>query len=312
MYTLPYNSGASRALQLIERSENERETSLSRIATGLKVASAADNASLWSIATSMRADAATRKTVADGIDTAAFALDVTCKAIETALPLLDRFRQLMLDTASPTADVTAVDKELNAIKGELVTIAKSATFNGTNLLYHKKNASYNFAYVAGTTVNPDGTVSAQTANLDLHGVLLYDEVAGNGWLTRPFTMPGVNSLRQLIASTGNNYVIGVYYTGTTRATGFNYTTAMWSLNEIIKGVTATGAMLGAMKAGLERQAEITRRQADVQLMATNRLVNADLNEESAKTRAIEARHQLAVQSLSIANDKPRRLLQLFR
>ncbi|MGG2475001.1 flagellin, partial [Rhizobium sp. BR5] len=43
-----------------------------------------------------------------------------------------------------------------------------------------------------------------------------------------------------------------------------------------------------------------------------RLVDADMNEESTKLKALQTQQQLAIQSLSIANTSSENILSLFR
>ncbi len=43
-----------------------------------------------------------------------------------------------------------------------------------------------------------------------------------------------------------------------------------------------------------------------------RLVDADMNEESTRLKALQTQQQLAIQSLSIANTNSENILQLFR
>ncbi|WP_313611017.1 flagellin, partial [Rhizobium sp.] len=43
-----------------------------------------------------------------------------------------------------------------------------------------------------------------------------------------------------------------------------------------------------------------------------RLVDADMNEESTKLKALQTQQQLAIQSLSIANSDSQNILSLFR
>jgi flagellin len=43
-----------------------------------------------------------------------------------------------------------------------------------------------------------------------------------------------------------------------------------------------------------------------------RLVDADMNEESTRLKALQTQQQLGIQSLSIANSSAENILQLFR
>ena len=52
--------------------------------------------------------------------------------------------------------------------------------------------------------------------------------------------------------------------------------------------------------------------ADAIEAGVSRLIDADMEEESAKLSAVQTQQQLAIQSLSIANSSSQNLLSLFR
>lgn len=307
-----FNSSAMQALRILSSINTDMTRTEQRMATGQRINSAADNASHWSIATTMRSEVASRRAMADSMSMSLNVVDAAVQGVDTTLTLLNRFKQLMVQAADPNANATAIDTEMRSIRDQLVSTVKSASFNGINLLYHKRGASYNFNYTGGADISGSGTVMPAQRTLDLTRLTLFDEVAGNGWLTRAFSQPGANTFRQLLPLQPSNFLIGVYFTGTTRATGFAYNTALWALDQVITGVTNTSATLGALKAGLEGQVELTNRIADIQERGIRRLVNADMNEESARLKALQARQQLGIQALSMANDRPNAILQLFR
>ncbi len=51
---------------------------------------------------------------------------------------------------------------------------------------------------------------------------------------------------------------------------------------------------------------------DVITKGVGRLVDADMNEESTKLKALQTQQQLGIQALSIANSDSQTILQLFR
>lgn len=306
------NSSALQALRALTSINKDLAKTEQRMVTGKRINSAADNPAHWAVATTMRAEVANRRAMADSMSVALNIVDTAVEGVNTTLTLLNRFKQLMVQAGSPTADATAIDTEMRSIRDQLVSTVKSASFNGVNLLYHKRSTSYTFSYVGGSDLSASGTVVPAQKTLDLTGLTLFDEVAGNGWLTKAFSQPGTNTFRQLLPLQPSNYLIGVYYTGTTRATGFAYTTALWALDQVITGVTKTGATLGALKAGLEGQVELTNNIANIQERGIGRLLNADMNEESARLKALQARQELGIQALAMANDRPNAILALFR
>jgi len=77
-------------------------------------------------------------------------------------------------------------------------------------------------------------------------------------------------------------------------------------------VVAGTALIGALQNRIALQSEFTEK-----LMANidkgiGRLVDADMNEESSRLKALQAQEQLAIQSLSIANSSSESIMQLFR
>jgi flagellin len=72
------------------------------------------------------------------------------------------------------------------------------------------------------------------------------------------------------------------------------------------------ANLGASLRQIEGLAEFTKQLQDSVKEGLGALVDADLAEESARLTSLQTKQQLAVQSLSIANQQSQSLLSLFR
>ncbi|MDH4413795.1 MAG: flagellin [Rhizobium sp.] len=72
------------------------------------------------------------------------------------------------------------------------------------------------------------------------------------------------------------------------------------------------ATLGALQTRIDMQAEFAARLASDIDRGIGRLVDADMNEESTRLKALQTQQQLAVQALSISNNTPDMITQLFR
>jgi len=72
------------------------------------------------------------------------------------------------------------------------------------------------------------------------------------------------------------------------------------------------AELGARLSQVEGQQEFTKQLTDSIREGLGALVDADLAEESARLTSLQTKQQLAIQSLSIANQQGQALLGLFR
>ncbi|MDW8397664.1 MAG: flagellin, partial [Acetobacteraceae bacterium] len=85
-----------------------------------------------------------------------------------------------------------------------------------------------------------------------------------------------------------------------------------AVNGAIDLIGTTLARLGADLRQVEGLSEFTKQLTDSVKEGLGALVDADLAEESARLTSLQTKQQLAVQSLSIANQQSQALLSLFR
>jgi flagellin len=72
------------------------------------------------------------------------------------------------------------------------------------------------------------------------------------------------------------------------------------------------AAFGAAQIRIEAQNTFLKKQADALKMGVGALVDADMEEASARLQALQVQQQLGIQALSIANQAPQNVLALFR
>ncbi|WP_144300169.1 flagellin [Elioraea rosea] len=89
-------------------------------------------------------------------------------------------------------------------------------------------------------------------------------------------------------------------------------TAIAAVDSAIDTIGSTLATLGASIRQLESLSEFNKQLTDSVKEGLGALVDADLAEESARLTSLQTKQQLAVQSLSIANQQGQSLLGLFR
>ncbi|WP_306180787.1 flagellin [Rhizobium sp. AN73] len=80
----------------------------------------------------------------------------------------------------------------------------------------------------------------------------------------------------------------------------------------LQGMTSSAADLGSVKMRIELQENFVNKLTDSLDKGIGRLVDAEMNEESTKLKALQTQQQLAVQALSIANNDSQSILSLFR
>jgi flagellin len=91
------------------------------------------------------------------------------------------------------------------------------------------------------------------------------------------------------------------------------------LDALISGVdaaltdmTSAAADLGSLSSRIDLQDEFVNKISDSIDSGVGRLVDADMNEESTRLKALQTQQQLAIQALSIANSESQNVLSLFR
>lgn len=77
-------------------------------------------------------------------------------------------------------------------------------------------------------------------------------------------------------------------------------------------MTSAASSLGSIQSRIDMQESFVASLNDVIDKGIGRLVDADMNEESTRLKALQTQQQLGIQSLSIANSSAENILQLFR
>lgn len=84
------------------------------------------------------------------------------------------------------------------------------------------------------------------------------------------------------------------------------------IDEKLDGLTSKMALVGSLQQSLDLHEENGRKRIDAVNRGVSRLVDADMEETSARLKALETQQQLATNSLQIANSAPAMVLQLFQ
>ena len=88
--------------------------------------------------------------------------------------------------------------------------------------------------------------------------------------------------------------------------------ALASIEGLISKAIDSAASFGSAQGRIETQSEFVGKISDALKSGIGSLVDADMEEASARLQALQVQQQLGVQSLSIANQAPQSILSLFR
>ncbi len=84
------------------------------------------------------------------------------------------------------------------------------------------------------------------------------------------------------------------------------------IDTLIDSANAAAAAFGAAQVRIDAQNEFLMKQADSLKAGVSAMVDADMEEASARLTALQTQQQLGIQALSIANSAPQNVLSLFR
>ncbi|NML74874.1 flagellin [Rhizobium sp. S-51] len=321
MTSIMTNAAAMAALQTLRTIDTNLETTQRRVSSGYRVETAADNAGYWSIATTMRSDNAALSTVADALGLGAATVDTAYTALDNVIDVMTQIKAKLVAASEPGVDKEKINEEMKQLKNQLVSSAQSASFSGENWLYNTNPAALGTKQVVSSFVRgADGSVEVTTLNFDTAESVLLDSFdASRGFLTKDID---ADALMSTPTGTARNYFL-LDISSTTPATGTEIEISMATtddelsdmisvVEELLGQLTDAASTLGAITSRIEMQDSFVSNLMDVIDKGVGRLVDADMNEESTRLKALQTQQQLGIQALSIANTNAENILTLFK
>jgi flagellin len=177
MSSILTNMSAMTALQALALTQKNLQQTQSQISSGLRVATASDNAAYWSIATTMRSDNSALSAVKDSLNLGASTVGVSSSALSSTISVMDQIKSDLVTAATPGVDKTKIQTDLTALLGQLKSISNSASFNGQNFLSVDSGAAnYNAttSIVASFSRDTTGAISIGTIAINTSTIKAYD------------------------------------------------------------------------------------------------------------------------------------------
>ncbi|AEH86483.1 MULTISPECIES: flagellin [Mesorhizobium] len=327
MSSIMTNAAALTALQSLNATQKNLDTTQSRISTGYRVSQASDNAAYWSIATTMRSDNQAMSTVSDALGLGASKVDTAYTGMDSAITTINQIQQKLTASYGQTdASKEKTQVEIAALQKQLKAYADGATFSGTNMLSVNSGTATTAAdvkVVSAFNRSSAGAVSISTIDVNVESIKLYEAGASataKGILdTDRLGISGVAAaasaptLGAAAAATDTYSVASLkIFSGTTAASDTQIAQMMTVVDAALKDMTNAATKLGAAKSSIDLQKTFTSSLMDSIDRGVGQLVDADMNKESTRLQALQVQQQLGVQALSIANGSSQSILSLFR
>jgi flagellin len=195
-FSVNTNAGALSALRNLNITSQQLAVTQNRVNTGLRVASAKDNASSFNIAQNIRANIGGLNAVKSSLDRGTSTIDVALAAAEAVSDILIEMREKAVaakDVGLDTASFTALNSEFKELRSSITSIVLNAAFNGTNVLL-SDSISALIADDGGTTISVANQLLTITTGLSI-------DIADIGDATNAIT--SVVSIDAAIVTVGN-------------------------------------------------------------------------------------------------------------
>jgi flagellin len=278
MSSILTNNSAMNALSTLRNVNNNLSETQNRISTGMKVNSAKDNASYFSISTTMKTESGMNKAVNEGLTLTKNSVSTARLGAETMVGLAQQFVDRLAFAQTEGVDQADVQKELTSLADQMLTAINQSSFNGENLI----NTAGAGAKSVVSGISRSGGALA-TTSID-------------------FTSTDLEAVHTTFAA--------IAIDNTTTAAALE--TALTNAEGYLATVTGAATDLGIAEKQIETQQNFLNELGDRLDSGVGSMVDADMEKEAARLQSLQVQQQLSTQSLSIANQAPQNILSLFR
>lgn len=245
----------------------------SRLATGLKVASALDDASAFFQAKSLSDRASDLNTLKSNIDQAVSTIGAAIDGIDGITDLVEQAKGLATK-AKASGDATersSLAAQFDDILSQVNDLARDSSYNGVNLI--------------------DGGTDSLTVdfNEDASSRLTISHLKSNS------SSGGIS-----IATATNDF-----------GSDGDVNAALGQVNAALTELRTNASTLGSNNAVLQTRLEFTSKLTNTLESGAGKLTLADLNSESANLLALQTRQQLSTNALALSAQSERSVLSLI-
>lgn len=274
MSSILTNNSAMVALQTLKSINGNLAKTQSEISTGKSISSAKDNSAVWAISKVMESDVSGFNAIKDSLALGQSTVAVATAGAEQITNLLNDMKEKVVAATGENVDNAKITADVDEMKNQITSIIAAAQFNGANLL--------------------------DTAGGDITVLSSLDRDAGGTVTASNITVASVD------------FEAGLDLTTIDVSTSAAADTSLAAMETLIQSAVDGAASLGASQSRIDYQSDFVGKLTDAMKSGIGAMVDADMEEASARLQALQVQQQLGVQSLSIANQGAQSILSLFR
>lgn len=307
--------GALTALNVMRGIGKDADKIQQQISSEMRIETAADDATYWSYATTLRSDDSSLKTIGDALALGAAKVDTAYTTMSSLIDLVTQIKTTLVSAADPANDRDKLNTTLQQYKAQLQSAVTGTSFTGENWLYNSDSVMPDTrSVIGGYARGPSGSFYPQNISYPSADLVMIDSRnAGNGLLTKSIDANPTGTAR-------NYYLLNA--NSTTPASGteiaISDTTSDQQLKDmqtvvekILSTLNTTAAGLGIMKNQIDDRSDYIDNTSKSLTTAIGSLVDTDMDEASTRQKAILAQRDIATEAMNIMNNSASKILILL-
>jgi flagellin len=273
-------------LLALQQINDNMDTAQNHLATGLKVSSAVDDAVKFFQSQSLQQRASDISTRKDQVDQGISALTAATNGVQSVVSILQQLQGILNTAKTETASQRASSaKQFNVLAGQLNNLVNDTSYQGLNLINSTTSTlSLQFSISSTSTMKIKG--------VDLHASKL---------------VSGLSATTATKAA--SKLVLTLFSTVSNKTSKFD--AAFNALQSAVFKAQADAQALGGNVTFLQTRLSFSAQYLTTLQGGSDKLVVADVNQESTNLVTLQTRQQLSIQSLSIATQSEQSVLRLF-
>jgi flagellin len=275
------NESALVALQSLDSTNSQLNVVQKQVSTGFRVADAVDDGAAYAIAQGIRSSVGALTSANQQLGNSQGLLTTTESSLNNISNTMASMRDVLVklsDSSVTGSDRTNYTTQYASMLANVQTFIQDANYDGKTLIGNLTGSNGTFGRVA----------VARNESGSSYGIATFGGSAMFGSIGFTSTLlAGASTVAALITATG---------------------TFLNQFNAVSKALNTVGAETNYVN----NQVSYNSDKIDALNSGVGSLVDADLAKESAQLQALQIRQQLGTQSLSIANQAPAALLNLFK
>jgi len=313
-YTIQ-DPAALTALNVMRGLGKDNDKIQQQISSELRIQTAADDATYWSYAQTLRTDGNSLKTIDDALGLGAAKIDTTYTSMNSLIDLVSSIKATLVSAADPANDRDKLNTTLQQLKAQLQSAVTGTSFSGENWLYNNSSSMPDTrSVVGGYTRGPNGQFYPENISVPSSNLVMIDgRDASKGLLTKAIDPDTGRTGSQyfLLNANSSTPAAGTEISLSASTSTQDLADMQAVVEKILASLNTTASGLGIMQNQVDARSDYISKMMDSLHTTVGALVDTDMDEASTRQTAIQSQLSIATEAMNILNNSAGNILILL-